>query len=220
MWKVFIIVSLFMITGGVMAADAVNVTGNQAIYSADGKQAEFSGNVVVSAGGVTVYADKLAITVGESGNHYVAEGAPVRVGCADCGQVLLSIMVRRLQLDDGANVLSASGGITICAGENCVQGNLVADSGNWSRGEQRAQFMGAPVRGKWLQDDEKIPTTIRARQVDYDIVGGDIAMRGGALLARDGNDIRSEFIHFNIKNGELRADGGDGRVRATFGGDE
>ena len=203
----------------VASADSIDVTGDTVQYSVDGKRAEFVGNVEARFNDSVMYADKLVVSIGADGNRYVATGSPMRGECANCGKSPLSFWAGQVAYDAVATDLSLSNGITVCLGAQCAKGRLTATQGEWLRMAQKAWLSGE-VQGHWQQENEAA-THIEAQRVEYDIGHGLVALRGGAKLSRDGNELLGESIEFNLNSGAMRADGGDSgkRVRAVFGED-
>lgn len=202
------------------AAEQVEVHGDSASYSADGRRAEFDGNVELSGNGVTIYAARLVVSVLAEGNHYRISGVPARAECGDCAAVSLQLLAPEIILRDGeTKMFTADGGLTLCAGESCASGQLIAGRAEWQRTSGKVLLQGAPVNGFWHPEDGGEPVTVRAEEISYVHVSGEILLRGGALLARGGEEIRGESIMFNIKTGAIGASGGDQPVRGVFGSD-
>ncbi|MGI9297547.1 MAG: LptA/OstA family protein [Gammaproteobacteria bacterium] len=231
MWKAYIFVSaragVFLaaaacFTVAAAAAEQIEVRGDRAEYSADGRRAEFDGNVVLQSGGATVYAARLIVSVFAEGNHYQVSGTPARAECGDCATVSLQLLAPEILLrDDAERLFSADGGLTLCAGESCARGRLRAGRAEWRRATGEVFLRGAPVDGFWLPGDGGAAVTMRAAEVNYAHPTGEVHLRGDALVARGGEEIRGDSIMFNVKTGAINASGGDdSRVRGVFGGDE
>lgn len=205
------------------AAEKIDVRSDSAKYSADGKRAEFNGNVVVTADATKVYAERLVVSILAAGNHYLATGAPVVVECLTCLQSPLRLRAPQITMRDDEQALFVSGGIDMCVGadEKCAQGRFAAVHAQWQRAAGIVHLTGAPVSGFWQPPEDGKPITIRAGRVEYHFASGEIAMYNNARLARGADEIVGEAITFNIKTGALTADGGGtGRVRGVFGADE
>ena len=202
------------------AAETIDVRGDSAHYSNDGKHAEFDGNVVVQTKRATLYADALSVNAREEGNRYRLHGKPARAVCDSCGDARVQLQAATIVFRADEKMYLLDGGITLCAGDDsCSQGKLQADSGEWRQAEGRAFVRGMPVRGHWrLEDGGDSPVEFRANELDYDSASGDIVMRGDALLSRGGDEIRGAEVRLNARTGALSATGGGGRVRGTFGG--
>ena len=204
------------------AAQQIEVGGDNAQYSADGSRAEFTGNVVLQSGGATVYADRLIVDISPDGNRYHASGPSVRAECADCAAESLVLRAAEIILQDGGDdTLTIGGGLTLCAGESCGRGQLVAERAEWKKSAGEARLRGMPVSGFWFLEGDAEPVRMRANEVEYAHGAGDVRLRGNASLSRGEDDIRGELIEFNIKTGAINATGGsDSRVRGVFGADE
>ena len=210
-------------------AQKIDVRGDSAEYSADGKQAEFNGNVVMKTGGVEVHAARLAVTVRDLGNTYHAFGAAascpecaVRASCASCAEIPLHLRAAEIVLQGEDGVLNATGGVLMCAGEAevCGRGRLNAETVVWRRAAAELELRGAPVEGMWNPEDGGAPVALRAEYITHAQESGWVELRGGALVSRDGEEIRGETIKINVKTGEIAAGGDLGRVRGVFGADE
>ena len=212
---------VFAAAPAVCAAQQIDVRGDSAAYGADGKRTEFTGNVVVRSGGVTVRADRLVVSAFAEGNTYRAFGAPVVAECAECADVSLHLRAPEIIMRDGTGVLDAGGGVAVCAGadEVCERGRLNAESAVWRRDAGEMELRGAPVvEGEWNPEDGGAPVSLRAESAAYFGKSGVLELRGGALVRRGGEEIRGGEIKINIKTGEIAAGGGGDRVRGVFGG--
>ncbi|MBE8158524.1 MAG: hypothetical protein HAW59_03935 [Betaproteobacteria bacterium] len=230
--KTKLIFAVFLAAAAVTAAaQKIDVRGDSAEYSADGKRAEFSGNVVMKTGGVEVRAERLAVTVRDSGNTYRASGAPgkvscpgcaVRAFCADCANFPLHLWAAEIVLHSEDGSLHAAGGVSVCAGaaDECGRGRLSAESVIWRRQAAEVELRGAPAEGMWNSEDGGIPVTVRAETIAYFGESGLVELRGDASVSRGGEEIRGDAVKINVKTGEIAAGGDDGRVRGVFGVDE
>lgn len=231
MWKAFMshnkswqrlgIVLLF-VGGAATATDNIEVRGDAAAYSADGKRAEFTGNVIIKTADMNVSAQQLIVSVRADGNHYRIYGTPVRATCNTCDAVSLYLTAPDMQWRDDAKSLSLNGGFLLCAGAatTCPQGQLRGDNAHWQLAENIIALSGTPVNGVWHNDGGMI--TLRANHILYHHGSGEISLRGDARIARDNEEIYGETIKINIKTGAIAADGGgdSGRVRGVFGVNE
>ena len=204
------------------AAEPIEVRGDRAEYSADGRRAEFDGNVVLQSGGTTVHAGRLVVSVFAEGNQYFASGEPVRAECGECSSEFLQISAKEIRMrDDAEQTIFAGGGLTLCAGESCARGRLIAESAEWRRATEELHLRGAPINGFWTPPDGGEAISLRAVEAEYAGQSGDVRLSGGAVVARGAEEIRGDSIVFNIRTGAIHAAGGDdgGRVRGVFGGD-
>ncbi|MGI9306775.1 MAG: LptA/OstA family protein [Gammaproteobacteria bacterium] len=200
-------------------AQKIDVRGDAAEYSADGKRAEFRGNVVVESGGIEIRAERLLVTVRAGGNIYRAFGAPVRASCAACAGTALHLRAREIVLRDEDGSAEMSGDVSLCAGgeKSCEDGEMRAESAVWRRAEGTAELRGAPVSGVWKPQDGGAPLRLSAGRISYSQKTGEVELRGDALVARDGEEIRGETISVNLKTRAVSAGGGAGRARGVFG---
>lgn len=194
----------------------IEIRGDSAQYSPDGSRAEFSGNVVLTADGVTLHADRIVVSVGDSGGAYRAEGNPARAECGGCMREPISVSAKSFFLDEASGAFEASGGLEVCAGPQCAAGLIRAQRAVWRRPSGEAEMAGSPALAEWRPPDEA-PLRVEAELITYRSAAGDVVLSGDALLQRGGEEIRGARIGFNIKTGTLSAEGGDGRVRGVFG---
>lgn len=194
----------------------VDVSSERVDYAVSGGGAVFSGNVVIAAGGLTVYAATLRVRPGDDGNYYEAFGAPLSVFCGDCGAESIRAVVGALYYDDETGG-RMRGGVTICAGGDCRRGELRAAEADWRRDDNVVILRGSPVSGRWRRTDEDAALSVRAEQVEYRLADGDLLLRGGARIWRADGELGGDTISVNLRTGALEADGGEERVQATFG---
>ena len=218
-----VIPAVLLATTTASASGRIEVRGDQAQYSADGKRAEFEGNVVVTSGEAVVRAGRLIVSVFTEGNHYQISGTPAQAECATCTDVLLQLSAPEILMRDDNDTLSVQGGLTLCAGEGCANGEISATSAQWQRAAGEVSLQGDPIRGFWRGADDGGEVTVRAEQIEYQQDSGQVLLSGGAVISRGEEEIRGETIELNIKTGSVAAQGGGGdssRVRGVFGADE
>lgn len=200
----------------------VEVSGDRADYAVEGGGAVFSGNVVLAAGGLTVYAAELGVRREAAGNVYTASGAPLSVFCGDCGaEEVRAVVGESLQYSEAGGG-EMRGGLTVCIGADCARGELRADSGEWRRADNTLILRGAagaPLSAELLIKTGQPPVSVRAESAEYQFDSGDLQLAGNAKIWRDSGEIVGETIRFNTRTGALEAAGGGGeddRVKATF----
>ena len=197
----------------------VEVSSSRAEYSSDGKSTTFSGNVTLSASGLTINADRLSVHTSTDGYDYVADGAPLSLFCDDCGEhIVYGKIGKHLNYNDATGIAKLTGGLHLCLGDNCARGELEADSAVWRRNDDIIIAQGAPVVIlRWQGDNDTNPVILTAENTEYRLSNGDLKLTGNANIHRGSDKITGKIIRFNIHTGALAAEGSsEQRVKATF----
>lgn len=202
-------------------ARQVNVSSDEVEYSVDGKNAAFRGNVEVTAGGLHLQAETLLVEQQETGNQYTAQPGdqPLSLFCDDCAEFTIRAEIKEQAVyHDERGQLLLSGGIFVCADQDCRRGRLNAARGEWMRDSSQLRLYGAPaVTGYWQPDDTPEPLQIEAQEAVYFFNSSEAVLSGAARVTRGKNTISGTVIRINAKTGALSAQSDQKqRVQATF----